>query len=46
MPHLKLFLSVLLLTPLVASAQRGGASPPFDGPRGAVSLELSDGEPV
>lgn len=30
--------------PAIARAQRG--APPFDGPRGALSFQLSDGEPV
>ena len=30
--------------PTIAHAQRG--APPFDGPRGALSFQLSDGEPV
>lgn len=34
-----------LLLPAGVRAQRGGA-PPFDGPRGALAFELSDGEPV
>lgn len=34
------------LLPAVAAAQRGGGSPPFDGPRGAFAFALSDGEPV
>ena len=34
-----------LAAPTIARAQRG-ASPPFDGPRGALSFSLSDGEPV
>jgi hypothetical protein len=38
--------SSLLLLPAIALAQRGGASPPFDGPRGSFAFELSDGEPV
>lgn len=38
--------STILLLPASALAQRGGASPPFDGPRGAFAFELSDGEPV
>lgn len=42
-----LLLSVLLVGIASAlEAQRGGGAPPFDGPRGAVSFELSDGEPV
>ncbi len=38
--------SALLLLPVAVMAQRGGASPPFNGPRGAYAFELSDGEPV
>ncbi len=34
-----------LLSSVNAQAQRG-ATPPFDGPRGALSFSLSDGEPV
>ena len=34
------------LDPTAVLAQRGGGAPPFDGPRGVVSFELSDGEPV
>lgn len=38
---------VALLLPFVElAAQRGAGSPPFEGPRGAFSFELSDGEPV
>ena len=36
----------LLLLPAIAGAQRGGAAPPFDGPRGEYSFAMSDGEPV
>lgn len=39
------FTCVMLSAPTVARSQRG-ASPPFDGPRGALSFSLSDGEPV
>jgi len=40
-------MTVAFLLPWASlGAQRGGASPPFDGPRGAFSFELSDGEPV
>ncbi len=38
--------ALMTLAPVVASAQRGGGAPPFDGPRGEYSFELSDGEPV
>lgn len=38
--------AALALAPVAALAQRGGGSPPFDGPRGEYSFELSDGEPV
>jgi hypothetical protein len=41
-----LLAGALLLVPVLAGAQRGGAAPPFDGPRGAFSFEMSDGEPV
>ena len=37
--------ALLSAVPRVAIAQRGSA-PPFDGPRGALSFQLSDGEPV
>lgn len=38
--------AALLGVPVVVAAQRGGGAPPFNGPRGAYSFELSDGEPV
>jgi hypothetical protein len=38
--------AALLGVPVAAAAQRGGGAPPFYGPRGAYSFELSDGEPV
>lgn len=38
--------AVLALSPAAAIAQRGGGAPPFDGPRGEYSFQLSDGEPV
>ena len=38
-------IAMLLLVTQVARAQRGSA-PPFEGPRGALSFALSDGEPV
>lgn len=41
-----LALAALFVIPAAASAQRGGGAPPFNGPRGALSFELSDGEPV
>ncbi|MEP7381272.1 MAG: hypothetical protein ABI910_06265 [Gemmatimonadota bacterium] len=37
---------LIMLVPLPAVAQRGGAAPPFGGPRASFSFELSDGEPV
>lgn len=36
----------IVLAPAIAEAQRGGAAPPFDGPRPEYSFMLSDGEPV
>ena len=44
----RLFLPMLvaaLLLPSAADGQRGGG-PPFNGPRGALAFQLSDGEPV
>ncbi len=38
--------SVVFLPVSSLGAQRGAGAPPFDGPRGAFSFELSDGEPV
>ena len=38
-------LVAFLLFPAGARAQRGGG-PPFNGPRGALAFQLSDGEPV
>lgn len=46
MRRLVLLVTTILVVPFAASAQRGSGSPPFDGPRGAFSFELSDGEPV
>jgi len=46
MPPYLFLASTLMLLPAAALAQRGGGSPPFDGPRGAFAFELSDGEPV
>lgn len=39
-------LGFVAMSPVAAMAQRGGGAPPFDGPRGEYSFELSDGEPV
>jgi hypothetical protein len=38
------FAGLTILLPSVMLAQRGG--PPFDGPRGVLTFQLSDGEPV
>jgi hypothetical protein len=43
---IRLIVAAALVFPTSVSAQRGGGAPPFDGPRGAFSFELSDGEPV